>query len=124
MNVPCSNQFLSLQAEDNMIDDAAESDKGMVSSPCGDENNLTSPAPSVVAAGNNATSLTLPEPRPCINQEGSAAFDFLPDLDLGLQDPDVVFQALSVLEEESSKKACKGEKLGVGKRRKKTKHKW
>lgn len=112
VNVPCSNQFLSLQAEDNMIDDAAESDKGMVSSPCGDENKLTSPAP------------TLPEPRPCINQEGSAAFDFLPDLDVGLQDPDVVFQALSVLEGESSKKACKGENLGVGKRRKKTKRKW
>ncbi|KAF7124850.1 hypothetical protein RHSIM_Rhsim12G0100000 [Rhododendron simsii] len=124
MNVPCSNQFLSLQTEDNLIDDATESEKGMVSSPCGDENKPTSPAPNVVAAGNNATSITLPEPRPCIIQEGSAAFDFLPALDVGLQDPDVVFQALSVLEEESSKKACEGGNLGVGKRRKKTKHKW
>ncbi|KAG5524233.1 hypothetical protein RHGRI_031039 [Rhododendron griersonianum] len=130
VNLPCSNQFSALQGGEDLSNDQAVFEQraitalndgltGCAAAPLGNSEPLIDVGLEHLVDDNcnldEAGISTLVPPA----LEVPAVYDFLPhDLD-----PDVVFEALTVMEASNSKKANGGQNLGAGRKRRNSKKK-
>lgn len=131
VNLPCSNQFSALQGGEDLSNDQAVFEQraitalndgltGCAAAPLGNSEPLIDVGLEHLVDDNcNLDEAGISTLVPPSALEVPAVYDFLPhDLD-----PDVVFEALTVMEASNSKKANGGQNLGAGRKRRNSKKK-